>query len=207
MTGDDDELRAYYEQEAILRYRVGQPLRAGRVEVRDDFLHLLSREGRRSVIDFGSGPGRDAGAFREAGHEVVGVDLALGNARLAAEAGLRVVPASITAVPLRSSSIDAGWSLSTLMHLDADDARRAVEEMMRVLVPGAPLLVALWGREEETSVVRTGEIPDRRRPFHLRGLGDNTRLVAAGGTVERSERWEDAADGWDYHVIQVRAPA
>lgn len=79
------------------------------------------------MADFGSGPGRDGEALQAAGHRFVGIDLAHGNAVLGHRCGLRVVPGSLVAIPIRSSSFDAGWSMSTLMHLDEADAATALD--------------------------------------------------------------------------------
>lgn len=196
------DLKDYYENEARLRLR--RPLRGRRVELRDEYLDLLRREGRSSVLDLGAGPGRDGEAFRDAGHRFVGVDLAHGNGRLAAELGLPVIQGSILALPIATSSFDAGWSLSTLMHLDEEHAGRALAEMIGALRPGAPLLVGLWGREVEGSVVNDTDIAGSRRPFHLRSRERNRRLVTAHGDLERADRWDAASDDWDYHVFWLR---
>lgn len=180
------DVRNYYENEARLRER--QPVRGRSVELRDEFLHLLQREGRTSVLDFGAGPGRDGEAFLAAGHRFVGVDLAHGNARLAAEAHLRVIQGSLTALPARSSAFDAGWSLSTLMHLDEAEAALAVDEMFRTLRPFAPFVVGVWGRESEALVTSSSGTSGYRRPFHLRSFERNGRLLTSRADLEASVR-------------------
>ena len=196
------DLQDYYENEARMRLR--RPLRGRRVELRDEFLGLLDREGRASVVDFGAGPGRDGAAFQAAGHHFVGIDLAHGNGRLAAEADLVVIQGSITAVPIKPSSFDAGWSLSTLMHLDEAEAALALDEIVGVLQPGAPLLVGVWGRETAASIVNDTDISGSRRPFHLRSFDRNRQLLTARGDLEQAERWEEASEDWDYQVFRLR---
>ncbi len=197
-----EETRDYYENEA--RRRARPPLRRNRLELRQAFVELLREEGRRSVIDIGAGPGRDGEAFRDAGHRFVGIDLAGGNARLAAERGVDVLQASLLALPIRDASFDAGWTLSTLMHLDAASMARGVDEMVRVLRPGSPLLVGLWGREEEGLVIDEHDLPGRRRPFHLRSVEHNRRLLTDRAELEESSRWERASGELDYQVFRLR---
>ena len=79
------DLRSFYEEEA--RQGLRGPLKGERVELRTRCLDLLKKEARVSVVDLGSGPGRDASAFLEAGHTYVGIDLAHGNGVLAARDG------------------------------------------------------------------------------------------------------------------------
>ena len=148
----------------------------------------------------------DGEAFRAAGYRFLGVDLATGNARLAAEANLRVIQGSLTALPVRSSAFDAGWSLSTLMHLDEAEAALAVNEMFRTLRPFAPFVVGVWGRESEALVSSSSGTSGYRRPFHLRSFERNGRLLTSQGDLEASVRWEAASGDWDYQVFGYAAP-
>ncbi|MEO1064632.1 MAG: class I SAM-dependent methyltransferase [Actinomycetota bacterium] len=201
MTGPRDELRAFYEHEAHERRR--GPVRGRRVELRDRVIRALLDEGRRSIVDFGAGPGGDGAAFVDAGLSYVGVDLAHGNARLAAEAGLTVVQGSIAEPPLRAGSFDAGWSMSTLMHLPAPQVTAAAEAMVATLQPGAPFTIGQWGG---TLGDITSDEPgtELRRLFSLRSIEANRDLLAPVATIEHSEPWDVGPDGWEYHVIRLR---
>lgn len=195
-----DDNRRFYEDEALRRTR--QPLRGRRVELRSSFIGLLTDEGRSSVVDFGAGPGWEAHAYDEAGVRYVGIDLAHGNAMLAAERGVPVVQGSLAAPPLRPASFDAGICMSTLMHLTDSEVPIAVQAMKQALIPGSPLLVAQWGGSDGDQL-STGD-SGHQRFFGLRSIDHNTELLSAIGTIERSEVWDvDPAD-WEYHVIVVR---
>lgn len=196
------DLRDYYEKEAARGIRDAP--RDRRVELRDEFVTLLHEEGRRTVVDFGSGPGLEGEGFEAAGIDYVGVDLAHGNGRLAADDGRIVVQGSITAVPIAPRTFDAGWSMSMLMHLDEADAALAVEQMCAALRPGAPFLLGMWGREDEGEVFYSKAIPDATRPFHLRSFSHDEALLAAHATIESAEQWDVAEAPWDYHVFRLR---
>jgi len=197
------ELRAYYEEEARLGER--GPLRGRRLELRNDFIELLASEGRRSVVDFGAGPGFDAEGFLAAGHAYLGLDLAVGNAVLAAQAERCVVPGSILAPPLRANSFDAGWSMSTLMHLTEAQASDALLAMAAVLRPGAPLLVGQWGGGLGDQI-DDARIPGQRRLFSLRSADLNRELLSAIGTIGDEQIWAVGPAGWNYFVATVRLP-
>jgi SAM-dependent methyltransferase len=203
----DDEsgpIRAYYEAKARDRRR--GPLRGRRLDLREDFIALLRSEGRGRLLDAGAGPGWDLAGFVEAGIAAVGVDLAVGNGRLAAESGLTVVAGSVTALPVRPGGFDAGWSVSTLMHLDAGAAGRAVDQLVTALAPSSPVLIGTWGRESEGRVVDDG-LGGQRRTFWLRSRATNRAMLAARATIEDEEWWPDAADGEDYQVFRLRTPS
>lgn len=198
------DLKAYYEQEAQQRTR--KPLAGPRVVLRSEFLEILKHEGRRSIVDFGSGPGRDGAAFFQAGHRYLGVDLAYGNATLAAERGIDVVPSSIAEPPLRDHSFDAGWSMSTLMHLPDTEVPDAMVAMTAVLRPGAPMVIGLWGGELGDHIDDT-QLAGQRRLFSLRSPKRNRELLESAAQVEHEEVWSDAGpDGWHYQVFRLRTP-
>lgn len=202
MSSRHADLRDYYEKEAARGLRVGP--RDRRVELRTAFVALLQGEGRDTVIDFGAGPGLDGAGFEAADIAYVGLDLAHGNGRLAAADGRFVLQGSITTVPIAPGTFDAGWSMSTLMHLDDTDATLAVEQMCAALRPGAPFLLGMWGREDEGDVFYSEAIPDATRPFHLRSFVRNDALLAAHATIEHAEQWDVAEAPWDYHVFRLR---
>lgn len=194
-------LRAYYEEEARLRLR--EPVSGRRVELHADFVSLLNAEGRRSVVDFGAGPGRDGEAFVAAGLGFVGLDLAHANAVLARERGVSVVQGSIDAPPFHEGTFDAGWSMSTLMHIPADDVPRTLTAMTATLRPGAPLLVAVWGGDQGDIVGKFG-LAGHQRFFSLRPFDVNLELFEACALVETATTWNFEPDEWQYQVFQLR---
>lgn len=196
------DLRSYYEREAELGHR--SAVGPNRLRARNEFIERLKTEGRDHVVDFGAGPGIDVEGFVGAGIACVGLDLAVGNAKLAAGRGLQVIASSIAAPPLRTASFDAGWSMSTFMHVPEAQASGVARAMAMPLAAGAPLMVGLWGgaRRDEIS---TAHIEGERRLFSMRPLGLNRELLRAAGTIEHSETWDVGPDNWEYQLFLIRA--
>lgn len=197
------DLRSYYEAEA--RRGLRKPLRGRRVELRESFLDLLEKEDRHSVLDLGAGPGGDGQAFIDAGHQFVGLDLAHGNGRLAAEVGVTVVQGSISAPPFRSGCFDAGWSMSTLMHISEDEVVATLAAMAAPLRAGAPMMITMWGGERR-DVVHSHDIEGERRLFSLRPVEQNRDLLATVGAIEQVSTWEVGLDDQHYQLFLVRLP-
>ncbi len=194
------ELRAYYEEEARRGLR-NKPLGDLRVGLRSAFIELLRAEGRSHVADFGAGPGRDCVVFAEAGLDVVGVDLAHANGLLAGHHGVEVVQGSVIQPPFRTRAFDAGWSMSTLMHLPAVEMAEAAAAMAATISPGGPLRVGVWGGDEgEWS---DESIEGQRRSFFHRPLDENAEILAVAGEVERAEGWDLGSRG-RYQAFLVR---
>lgn len=155
------------------------------------------------MLDFGAGPGRDGEGFLAADRRFVGVDLAHGNCVIAAETGVTVVQGSVAAPPFRAGSFDAGWSMSTLMHLPEAEVPAALDAMTTPLRPGAPLLIGLWGGDQPDVIDESG-IDGQRRLFNLRSFDRNRELVEACGPVEQASQWDVIEQGWHYQVFQLR---
>ncbi len=195
------DLRSFYEEEA--RQELRRDLTGARVSVRDKFVELLHREARTTVIDFGAGPGGDVGGFLEAGLTCIGLDLAHGNGVLAARRNMVVLQASIDAPPVRPASFQAGWSMSTLMHVPEAAVPSTVAAMAATLEPGAPMFVGQWGGELGDQI-STETIQGEQRLFSLRSLDRNRDLLETCGQVEEAQIWPAGPDGWEYHLMLVR---
>ncbi len=173
-----------------------------RVAWAEEVAATFRADGRRTLLDVGAGPGTDAASFRRAGIDPVGVDLAIGNASLAARAGATVVPASLFDLPFPDRVFDAGWSMSTLMHVPVDHVDAAISEVCRVLRPGAPLVIGQWGGSLG-DIDSEATVPGFPRLFSLRSADHNHALLARHGTIERWETRDAGADGWEYHLAVI----
>ncbi|NOX29296.1 MAG: class I SAM-dependent methyltransferase [Actinobacteria bacterium] len=200
MTEVQSANQSYYEAEAHLGIR--KPLVNQRVELRNVCIDLLTREGRHRVLDLGAGPGGDGRGFIDADIDFIGVDLAHANGVLAARNGITVVQGSIAAPPLAQRSFDAGWSMSTLMHVPDGEVVDTVAGMITPLQDGAPLMIGLWGGPLEL-LIGDSDIAGQQRYFHNRPLDANREVFATCGSVESATIWKTKASG-EYQVFLVR---
>lgn len=95
-------------------------------------------ESSSRVVDLGCGTGRDANQFIERGYRVIGVDLSaalLERARRTAPNASFLI-GDLAELPLDDNSVDATWSLASMVHLDLHEAARVLSESIRVLRPG-----------------------------------------------------------------------
>lgn len=194
------DLLAYYEDEARTQRR--GPVSGYRVELRELFVERLVREGCGTVLDVGAGPASDAGGFADASIAYCGVDLSPMNAVRGRSAGHQVIAASLFDLPFADATFDAGWSMSTMMHVPDVEAVAAYREVTRPLRVGAPFAIGLWGGElGEIVSSRDGA---HRRLFSLRTWERNRSLLEHVGVLEHHETWPAGPDGWEYHFAIVR---
>jgi SAM-dependent methyltransferase len=99
-------------------------------------------------LDAGSGAGSDSEtmARRYPSVEVISLDMSEGvyetRRRTEALANVHVVRGSVLSIPLKSGVCDFGYSFGVLHH--TTDPRRGLEEIVRVLKPGAPVSLYLY---------------------------------------------------------------
>ena len=93
-------LVAYYDNE--VKVRAARELPPQRVAHRAEFVELVMSEGRGSVLEIGSGPGRDGQGFTDAGLAYVGVDLSPVAVAHCRSLGLQAVVASVLRLPFRN---------------------------------------------------------------------------------------------------------
>ena len=200
-----EQLRRYYEAEAAGRLRPEHGDR--RRAVREAFLELVTQEGCRSIVDVGAGPAVEGSAFVDAGLAYVGVDLAVGNALIAVERGLTLIPASLFELPFPAAAFDCGWSMSTLQHVPDARFHEAMREIVRVLRPGAPLGLGLWGGHERVlASTQASSGLTLPRHFTLRSHERTTAMLSEHGSLERFDTFPDGDSDWEYQVAALRTP-
>lgn len=199
----EKELRVYYEAEAEAGLRPAHGDR--RRLICESFASRVANEGRRTVLDVGAGPASDHAAFAVFGIGYFGVDLAVANGVIAAEIGQVVVPASLFNLPFGGATFSSGWSMSTFQHVPDPDIDAALDEFTRVLVPGAPVTIGLWGgRDEIIESVSSTTGLGLPRHFTLRTHDRIRSILSRHLVVESDEVFAAGPSDWEYHVATAR---
>lgn len=207
MTTDnlEAELAEFYDQQAPIRAEFGAD--PEREACRTAFVELLRSEDRTAVIEIGTGTGRDAVPFRDDDLVVSGIDLSAENVRRCVDAGIDCRQASLFDLPFQDGAFPAAWSMSTPLHVPDTRINDALSEVMRVLVPGAPIAIGVWGGidSEQHRLYRGIETP---RFFSSRSDQRWRAILERYGTLERFDTWEDPTPGeLNYQYAVVRKPA
>jgi ubiquinone/menaquinone biosynthesis C-methylase UbiE len=196
------DLIAYYDQEAKLRAE--RPIDARRVACQQRFAQLLVEEGRTNLVEVGTGPGRDAMEFMKAGLRVSGIDLSAEHVKMAQAVGAQATQASMFNLPYARRSFDAGWTMSTLVHVPDSRFEDAMNEITSALQDGAPLAIGLWGGFDEELISTVQDIQPPRF-FSLRSHDRAREMLAKHTTVEHFETWDYGDAGhWEYQFAIVR---
>lgn len=116
--------------------------------------------------------------------------------------------ASVLELPFEDRTFEAGWTMSTLLHIADEDLDDALAEIVRVLRPGAPLGIGLWGDEvggERVWQDDSGFGPGRF--FSIRTDDAMQEALARHGAVEQWLSWRDGDSPMHYQWAVLRTPA
>lgn len=200
MTERRDQLRAYYDTEMV--ERVHRPLGADRESHLAGFIEECRARGLRRVVEVGCGAGRDATRITDAGLQYAGLDLSSTAVDICRGLGLEATEGLATELPFPDSDFDAGWTMSTLMHLEGEDMVVALAELARVVRPGGVVEVGVWG-----SIADGDRVADDGRYFRHRTDDRFRALMSEIGDLEAFDTWDWHDDGTHYQWARVTVRA
>ena len=163
-----------------------------KVEERMRFLELLRSEGRRTLLELGAGPGKDAEFFRDHGLRVLCTDLSPEMVALCRSKGLAARVMDIANIDLPSGAFDAVYALNCLLHLPARELPGALGAIRAVLKPGGLFYLGLYGGRDQEGVWEDDPYePGRFFSFHT---DERLREIVAGQFDVHSFRRTALAD-------------
>jgi SAM-dependent methyltransferase len=143
-------LRASYDRGADERERNSPE--TWKQDERREFLGLLQAEQRLTLLEIGSGPGKDSLYFQEQGLDVTCTDLSPAMVELCQQKGLRAYVRDFLHLELPPASFDAVYALNCLLHVPKRDLPAVLESIQQLLVPGGLFFLGLWGGRDSEQV-------------------------------------------------------
>lgn len=206
MTDRRDDVRRAYDAiaEGYAALRDDDP---PELSMLDDLLAELPADAR--VLDAGCGSGAPAAAHVADRVEVTGLDFSGRQLELAADRVPRasLVRGDLTALPFRTDTLDALYSLYAVIHVPWDRHRNCLAEFRRVLREDAPLLLSVggddWSGSNDDWMGLGAELH-----WDVPGVDRTVELLEdVGFTVEATWTVEDDVSEEDSEAVFVRARA
>jgi SAM-dependent methyltransferase len=118
----------------------------------DSFLEALAGKGPHKILDFGCGPGRDIAAFKNLGHDPVGLDGTLNFVNMAAKyTGCEVLHQDFTLLDLPPETFDGVFANASLFHVPKDMINDVLETLFTTIITGGAMFASNpRGNDEES---------------------------------------------------------
>ncbi len=119
-----------------------------RAEVLDEWSARLKPGAR--LIELGAGTGQAAAFLEDKGFSVLAIDLSPANVAKCRQRGLAAIVADMAALEAITDEVyrppyDGAYAINSLIHFPKRQLNQALSSIRTALVPGAPLLLTLWG--------------------------------------------------------------
>jgi SAM-dependent methyltransferase len=168
------DLRKAYDRQAT--ERDAADIAEWKIRERTDFLSMLKKERKKSLLDIGSGPGRDGLFFLENGLKVTCIDLSPENINLCREKGLTAYVMDMSNMFFPDNSFDAAYSLNSLLHLSKVELPGVLKDIHYILKPGGLFYMGVYGGNDFEGV-RVNDWADPPRFFSFYTDEDIRELV------------------------------
>jgi SAM-dependent methyltransferase len=171
-----DGLREAYDRDA--QRRDESKMEAWKVVERDQFLKRLLGECKRSLLEIGSGPGRDAKFFKDQGLDVVCIDLSPEMVKRCQAKGLTAYVMDVGDLQFPTNRFDAIYALNSFLHLAKTEMPAVLRRIAVLLKPNGLFFLGLYGGEDFEGIWEK-EWCTPRRFFSFYGDDDLRQIVGA----------------------------
>jgi SAM-dependent methyltransferase len=112
---------------------------------RGHFLSLLKIESKLTLLEIGTGHGRDSLYFQAQGLSVTGIDISPVMVDLCRQKGLVAFVMDVVDLEFEPGSFDAVYALNSFLHLSKSEFPAALENVHRILGPGGLFYLGMYG--------------------------------------------------------------
>ncbi len=160
-----DRLRESYDRQSL--QRDAHRIAPWKVEERSGFLSLLKKERKNTLLEIGSGTGRDSRFFQDGGLTVTCIDLSPENIKLCHQKGLTALVMDVGELQFPADSFDAVYALNSLLHLPHVELPVVLRRINAVLKPHGLFYLGVYGGYDHEGVwERDSYTPQRFFAFY-----------------------------------------
>lgn len=143
-----ENLRAAYNDESA-RQRDQIEKEEWKLVERQNFLDLLRRENKQTLLEVGAGTGIDSLFFQNNGLRVICTDLSPAMVCLCREKGLEAYVMDFLHLDFPPASFEAIYALNCLLHVPTKDLPAVLQKLRDLLQPGGLFFLGVYGGTEE----------------------------------------------------------
>lgn len=144
------DLRQSYNR--IAEERDKGKIASWKIEERDQFLTLLQKENKKTLLEIGAGTGIHGKFFQDNGLQVTCTDLAPEMVRRCQQKGLTAYVMDFLNLEFPTNSFDAVYALNCLLHVSEEDLSKALKIIRNVLKPRGLFYLGQYGGLKQEGV-------------------------------------------------------
>ena len=129
---------------------------------RSEFLKVLKAERRKSLLEIGCGPGRDAQFFQSQGFQILAVDNAPTMVKLTVEKGVTAQVLDCYDLDQVDETFDAVYTLNCLLHIPKKDICHIFNLIATRLNGNGLMYLGLWGGENFEGILEQDTYEPKR---------------------------------------------
>ena len=149
MSDIKSNLRAYYNEEAVLRDI--SPKQGWKLEVRERFLELVKAEGKQTLLELGAGAGHDSKYFMDNGVTVTAIDLSSEMVKLCKAKSIEAYEMDYYEVANIGKKFDCIWSMNSLLHVPKTELPRVLQSIESIINLSGLFYMGVYGGVDEES--------------------------------------------------------
>ncbi|MBU5483793.1 GNAT family N-acetyltransferase [Clostridium sp. MSJ-11] len=145
-----ENLKESYDNYAYEREK--SEIQQWKIAPRQNFLELLNKENKKTLLEIGAGTGKDSIFFKNNGLEVVAVDLSSEMVNICKDKGLEAYELDFYNIGKLNKKFHSVWAMNCLLHVPKENLPKVLNEIEKILEPGGIFFMGVYGGEDSEGV-------------------------------------------------------
>ena len=167
------------------------------------FLDRFIELSHDTVLNVGSGPGRDGLILQSAGLDVVCLDASQAMIDLSTARGLKSILGDLLKLPFENESFNSVWAYTSLLHIQKSQIAMALAEIHRILKPNGIFALGMIEGDEELYRASSGVALERWFSFYQKEELEK-QLIESGFEIVYFEMFKPRSKNYLQFILRKK---
>lgn len=149
-TNVKENLKQSYNKYAHVREK--NEVQQWKIELRQEFLDIIKKENKTSLLEIGCGHGRDSEFFIKNGLAVIATDMSEEMIKICKKKNINALELDFYNLHTINKTFDAIWALNCLLHVEKEKLPKVLMEINTVLNPSGLFFMGVYGGDDSEGV-------------------------------------------------------